>query len=72
MNFIRERPNKPGYYWYVDKMYPEPNIGFIGPFQKFYDMRWREYNIDSLYCNDNIRFGDLIVKPEPINNKVES
>ena len=38
MKFKIERPKHQGYYWYIDRNYPDPAIGFLGPLRKFYDM----------------------------------
>lgn len=38
VEFTSELPKKDGYYWYVDKTYPQPKVGFVA-LENFYDCR---------------------------------
>lgn len=67
MNFVKQMPNVKGWIWYVDTEWACPQIGFIGPFRKFYNLKMDE--IPERYLDSNIRFGEAI--PEPQVGEIE-
>ncbi len=70
MRFRKERPTKSTRYWYVDKEYPVPMIGFIGG-GIFYDRDNHPHDDNSLYADKFIRFGDAIEAPPCAENEVD-
>lgn len=75
MKFSKVVPSQSGYYWVVNKDYPDPFIAFI---QKdfgypFLVHMWPTCAGKTMFMEEqNIyRFGDKIEKPEPKDNVIE-
>ena len=70
MNFNKAWPSKSGWYWYVDKAYPDPHIGYVmGDLLHAGNREYPRYNLGT---DKFIRIGDKVVKPECSENEVEA
>ena len=65
VNFVKQKPQTPGHYWYVVTGYNVPVIGYIDPIGRFYDSRWNL--LEEKQIARIIRFGDLMQKPTPVS-----
>ena len=69
MKFKKEAPQKSGFYWYMDINYYEPSIGYISG-SIFRDNGY-QYDLESKYFKEFIRFGDRINMPTPEDMEIE-
>jgi len=67
MKFTKNMPKESGYYWYIDKEYPNPFIGFVAN-GSFYEKSNRDY---TNYIGRFILIGDFIPAPDCRDNIIE-
>jgi hypothetical protein len=70
MIFKIEPPRESGYYWVVDKAYPDPFVAFI-QYPILHTMNHGPVNVDLYYIRDSYRYGDMITKPDCKTNQIE-
>ena len=71
MKFKREFPRQGGYYWYVDKVCPIPQIGFIRHGTLYKNGKTQVWNEFEKGTGKHVRIGDRIDYPHPQKNEIE-